>query len=70
MFMVTGEICNKIQESVDANECETTKDKIKLSCMAFLAGFLDVMFIGGALFVTIYNITTDIKKLAEKFKKD
>lgn len=66
MFMVTGEICNKIQESVDANECETTKDKIKLSCMAFLAGFLDVMFIGGALFVII----TDIKKLAEKFKKD
>ena len=66
MFMVTGEICNKIQESVDANECETTKDKIKLSCMAFLAGFLDVMFIGGALFVIII----DIKKLVKKFKKD
>ena len=66
MFMVTGEICNKIQESVYANECETTKDKIKLSCMAFLAGFLDVMFIGGALFVII----TDIKKLVNKFKKD
>ena len=66
MFMITGEICNKIQESVDANECETTKDKIKLSCMAFLAGFLDVMFIGGALFVII----TDIKKLVKKFKKD
>lgn len=66
MFMVTGEICNKIQESVDANECETTKDKIKLSCMAFLAGFLDVMFIGGALFVII----TDIMKLVKKFKKD
>ena len=66
MFMVTGEICNKIQEAVDNNECKTTKDKIKLSCMAILAGFLDVMFIGGALFVII----TDIKKLAEKFKKD
>lgn len=66
MFMVTGEICNKIQESVDANECETTKDKIKLSCMAFLAGCLDVLFIGGALFVII----TDIKKLVSKFKKD
>ena len=42
------------------------KIKIKLSCMAFLAGFLDVMFIGGALFVII----TDIKKLVNKFKKD
>lgn len=66
MFMVTGEICNKIQEAVDNNECETTKDKIKMSCAAFLAGFLDVMFIGGALFVII----TDIKKLVNKFKKD
>ena len=66
MFMVTGDICNKIQEIVDANECKTTKDIIKMSCMAFLAGVLDVMFIGGALFVII----TDIKKLAEKFKKD
>ena len=64
--MVTGEICNKIQESLVANECETTKDKIKMGCMAFLAGFLDVMFIGGALFVII----TDIKKLIKKFKKD
>ena len=66
MFMVTGEICNKIQEAVDNNECETTKDKIKMSCTAFLAGFLDVMFIGGALFV----IVTDIRKLVKKFKKD
>lgn len=66
MFMVTGEICNKIQESVNANECETTKDKIKLSCMTFLAGFLDAMFIGGALFVIIPDIT----KLVKKFKKD
>ena len=66
MFMVTGEICNKIQESIDANECETAKDKIKLSCMAFLAGILDAMFIGGALFV----IVTDITKLVKKFKKD
>lgn len=66
MFMVTGEICNKIQESLDANECETTKDKIKLSCMAFLACFLDAMFIGGALFVII----TDITILVNKFKKD
>ena len=66
MFMVTGEICNKIQESMDANEYETTKDKIKMGCMAFLAGFLDTMFIGGALFVII----TDIMKLVKKFKKD
>ena len=66
MVMVTGEICNKIQEAVDNNECETTKDIIKLSCMAFLAGCLDVMFIGGALFIII----TDIKKLVNKFKKD
>lgn len=66
MYMVTGEICNKIQEAVDNNECETTKDKIKMSCTAFLAGFLDVMFIGGALFVII----TDITKLVKKFKKD
>lgn len=66
MFMVTGDICNKIQEIVDANECKTTKDLIKMSCMAILAGFLDVMFIGGALFVII----TDIKKLVNKFKKD
>lgn len=66
MFMVTGEICNKIQESVDENGCRTAKDRIKLICMAFLAGFLDVMFIGGALFVII----TDIMKLVKKFKKD
>lgn len=66
MYMVTGEICNKIQESVDANECHTTKDIIKLICMTFLAGVLDVMFIGGASFVII----TDIMKLVKKFKKD
>ena len=66
MFMVTGEICNKIQESMCVNECETTKDKIKMGCMAFLAGFLDTMFIGGALYV----IVIDTMKLVEKFKKD
>lgn len=66
MYMVTGEICNKIQESVDANGCRTTKETIKMCCMTFLAGFLDVMFIGGALFVII----TDIMKLVKKFKKD
>ena len=39
MFMVTGEICNKIQESVDANEFKTTKDKNKTELYGIFSRF-------------------------------